>query len=342
MTTAPLLSVRDLHVHFSLRRGWLGRGHGAVRAVDGVSFSIAPGRSLGLVGESGSGKTTLARAVLRLIPPTSGRVQFAGRDLGGLGVAELRALRRDMQVVFQDPFGSLDPRMTVGDIIAEPLRAHGLARGRAAASRVAELLCGVGLRPEHSARYPREFSGGQRQRIAIARALATSPRLIICDEPVSALDVSVQSQIINLLSDLAGGDRSHLLISHNLAVVRQLCDEVAVLYLGRIVESGPADAIFENPCHPYTAALLGCVPRVAPPLGKLELPVLKGEPPSPTPPPRGCRFHPRCPLAEDRCRDDDPPLASRPGTRPGQSSACHFADRVGSMPRPPAERSDVA
>jgi len=329
MNAEPLLDVDDLRVVFKPRNRALLRSPPPVRAVDGISFAMQPGRTLGIVGESGSGKSTLARALLRLIPAESGRIRFDGCDFLALNAADLRRARRHIQVIFQDPFGSLDPQMTVGEIIAEPLRVHGIAAGPDANARVAELLQNVGLLPEYANRYPRQFSGGQRQRVAIARALATSPRLIICDEPVSALDVSVQSQIINLLSDLSRNSGiAYLFITHNFAVVRQIADDVAVMYLGRIVESGPTDAVFENPRHPYTAALLASVPPVDPAARHTPLRVLSGEPPSPSNPPAGCRFHPRCPLAEARCQTDDPRLEIRPGVRSNQLSACHFSDRV--------------
>jgi len=329
MTDDALLDVRDLRVSFAQRGHALFRRPPSVRAVDGISFAMRHGRTLGLVGESGSGKSTLARALLRLVPAASGQIRFDGHDLLALDAADMRRTRRHLQVIFQDPFGSLDPQMTVGEIVAEPLRVHGIVSGQDVASRVTELLQSVGLQPEHAQRYPRQFSGGQRQRVAIARALATSPRLIICDEPVSALDVSVQSQIINLLVDLSrSAGLTYLFITHNFAIVRQIADEVAVMYLGRIVEYGPTDAVFENPRHPYTAALLASVPLIDPGARHLPLRVLGGEPPSPASPPPGCRFHPRCLLAEGRCRTDDPRLEIRPGVRSNQLSACHFSDRV--------------
>ncbi len=326
--TPPLLSVDDLRVHIPLRGGAFGRSREVVRAVDGVSLRLNAGHALGIVGESGSGKTTLARAILRLVAVTSGRVEFAGRDVLALAGRDLRAWRREAQLIFQDPYGSLDPRMTVQAILAEPLRAHSLATSDELSNRVADLLQRVGLQPEHMRRLPRQFSGGQRQRIGIARALATNPRLLVCDEPVSALDVSVQSQIINLLADLRRQSGVALLfIAHNLPVIRQLCDRVAVMYLGRIVEEGPTEAIFENPRHPYTQALLATAPDPHQRRSDRWL-ALPGEPPSPIRPPAGCAFHPRCPFAEDRCRQERPECEEREGDRPGQMTACHFADRM--------------
>jgi len=328
MTQAPLLSVNDLRVHIPVRGSRLGRSREVVRAVDGVSFQLSAGHALGIVGESGSGKTTLARAILRLVAASSGGIEFAGRDLLRMPPGELRAWRREAQMVFQDPYGSLDSRMKVADIIAEPLRAHGLVRGGDPRPQVAELLERVGLQPDHMDRLPRQFSGGQRQRIGIARALATRPRLLVCDEPVSALDVSVQSQVINLLADLRrDAGLALLFIAHNLAVVRQLCDEVAVMYLGRIVEYGPADAVFNQPRHPYSQALLSAVPDAHPQRSRGWL-TLPGEPASPLAPPSGCAFHPRCPFTEERCREERPECVPRPGCSPGQLSACHLAERM--------------
>ncbi len=324
----PLLDVRDLAVHFALEDGWLGRRRRTVRAVDGVSFHLSAGETLGLVGESGSGKSTIARAILRLVSITSGRILFEGRDLAALPTAELRRVRRNLQVVFQDPVGSLDPRMTAGEIIAEPLDAHGIVPSEGRSARVAELLERVGLRPQHAGAYPRQFSGGQRQRIGIARALAVNPKLLICDEPVSALDVSVQSQIVNLLADLRDQrGLACLFIAHSLAVVRQLCDRVAVLYLGRIVEAGPADAVLTRPRHPYTRALLSAVPSLSPCGSPIPPPII-GEPPSPMSPPPGCGFHSRCPFADARCREEPPTLRVMPGTREDARVACHLAETL--------------
>jgi oligopeptide transport system ATP-binding protein len=292
----PLLEVRDLRTHFPIRKGVLSRTVGYVKAVDGVSFDVFPGKTLGLVGESGCGKTTVGRTILRLIPATGGTVRYKGQDFFGYRGEELRRLRRQMQIVFQDPVSSLNPRMTVGNIIGEPIEVHGIARGREKQEMVASLLHRVGLDPSYALRYPHEFSGGQRQRIGIARALALSPDFIVCDEPVSALDVSIQSQILNLLDDLQRERHiAYLFIAHNLAVVEHFSDEVAVMYLGRIVEKATARELYANPKMPYTVALLSAVPEPDPRPKKTRI-VLKGEVPSPSNPPTGCPFHPRCPL----------------------------------------------
>jgi oligopeptide transport system ATP-binding protein len=319
-----LLELRDVVKHFPVRDA-LGRRAGAVHAVDGVSLSVAEGEVLAIVGESGCGKSTLGRVILRLIEPDSGSVRFAGEDLASLSPAALRARRRDMQIIFQDPFGSLDPRMTVAQAIAEPLRLHRVVPRAEEAARVAELLRRVGLRPENAGRWPHEFSGGQRQRIAIARALASNPRLIIGDEPVSALDVSVQAQVINLLRDLIRDLRlTFVLVSHDLGVVRHVADRVAVMYLGRIVEEGPAEDVLGAPRHPYTRALVAAMPGA-----QTKTPPLEGDVPSPIAPPSGCRFHTRCAFAAERCRAETPRLEGV-----GHAVACHFAE---SLP-PPAER----
>ncbi len=290
----PLLQVRDLCTYFPVKRGLLRRTVGHLKAVDGVSFECRQGETLGLVGESGCGKSTVARTVLRLIPHTRGGVCFDGQDVLAADRAQMRALRRQLQVIFQDPVGSLNPRMTVGRIIGEPISVYKLARGRALADRVASLLERVGLSADYARRYPHEFSGGQRQRIGIARALALEPRFIVCDEPVSALDVSIQSQILNLLSDLQDDlGLSYLFIAHNLAVVEHFCDRVAVMYLGRIVETAQRDALYERPRHPYTQALLSAAPQPKPQRQRQRI-VLAGEVPSPINPPAGCSFHPRC------------------------------------------------
>ncbi|MBP7395286.1 MAG: ATP-binding cassette domain-containing protein, partial [Zoogloea sp.] len=300
----PLLAVEDLKVHFPIRRGILQRAVGAVRAVDGVSLQLLPGRTLALVGESGCGKTTAGKAMLQLIRPTAGRVQLDGLEITTRSTAELRPLRAKMQMVFQDPFASLNPRLRVGEIIAEGMRALGTADGDAS-TRVAELLEKVGLRAEMASRYPHEFSGGQRQRIAIARALAVKPQVLICDEPTSALDVSVQAQILNLLADLQRElQLAYLFITHNIAVVDYLAHDVAVMYLGRVVESGSAEEVLRRPRHPYTRALLAAVPRVDGVRG--DAPKLAGDMPSAANPPAGCHFHPRCPLADAGCRVDYP------------------------------------
>ncbi len=295
-TSAPLLEVRDLCTYFPIRRGVLSRTVGYVKAVDGVSFDVHAGKTLGLVGESGCGKTTVGRTILRLIPPSGGTVRFNGQDFFAPRGEELRKLRRKMQIVFQDPVSSLNPRMTIGNIIGEPIEVHKIAGGKAKTDLVASLLQRVGLDPTYAMRYPHEFSGGQRQRIGIARALALSPDFIVCDEPVSALDVSIQSQILNLLDDLQNERGiAYLFIAHNLAVVEHFSDEVAVMYLGRIVEKASAKELYRNPKHPYTQSLLSAVPEPDPRPRKQRI-VLSGEVPSPSNPPTGCAFHPRCPL----------------------------------------------
>ncbi len=323
--SGTLLAVVDLHTH--LRPA--GR-RGLVRAVDGVTLAVRTGQRFGLVGESGCGKSTLARTILRLVPATSGEVRFDHLDLLRLRPRALRAVRRELQIVFQDPSGSLNPRLTIETILGEPVRVHGLARSaREARDRCGALLERVGLSAGDLKRYPHEFSGGQRQRICIARALALDPRLIICDEPVSALDVSIQSQILNLLAELqAERGLTYLFISHNLAVVRCFCDEVAVMYLGRIVEQAPTAALFSRPAHPYTRALLAAVPQPDPRLRR-RLPVLSGEPPSPLAPPPGCALHPRCPFAEARCQQERPGLRELSGAA-GHFVACHLAETIGS------------
>ena len=307
--TPPLLEVTDLVKHYPVRSGILRRRAGIVHAVDGVSFSLGSGETLGLVGESGCGKSTVARSVLRLVEPTSGRIRLNGRDITHLGKSELRTHRRSMQIVFQDPFASLNPRMTAGDIVGEPLSVHGLASGRKQQARVAELFEQVGLRPDQMRNYPHQFSGGQRQRICIARALALGPSLIVCDEPVSALDVSIQAQVINLLIDLQRkNDFSYLFIAHDLAVVAHISHRVAVMYLGRIVEIADKTELFRNPRHPYTQALLASVPIADPKTRRLK-PLVDGDVPSPVNPPSGCAFHTRCRYAMDRCRIERPVLA---------------------------------
>jgi len=318
-----LLQVSDLKTHFPVKRGLLGRTVGHVKAVDGVSFAIRRGRTLGLVGESGCGKTTAGRTILRLIPATAGTVSFEGKSVFDLPPGELRQLRRHMQIIFQDPYGSLNPRMTVGGIIGEPLRVHGLARGRELEDRVAQLLEHVGLAPAYRNRYPHEFSGGQRQRIGIARALALEPRFIVCDEPVSALDVSIQAQILTLLERLqAELGLTYLFIAHDLAVVSHISDDVAVMYLGRIVEQSPADRLYAEPLHPYTKCLMSAIPRANPRQAKSRI-VPRGEVPSALNPPPGCPFHPRCPWALERC-PVEVPLLLPAANEPEHLVSCHL------------------
>jgi oligopeptide transport system ATP-binding protein len=320
-----LLEVRGLVKHFAVRGGLFGGKAGSVRAVDGVSFSLRRGETLGLVGESGCGKTTTGRCILQLERPTSGQVIFEGRDLGALSETELRPVRRRMQVIFQDPYASLNPRMTVGQILAEPLAVHRVVpERRARRERVRDLLSRVGLLPQHADRYPHQMSGGQRQRVGIARALAVEPSLIVCDEPVSALDVSIQAQIINLLEDLQSNlGLTYLFVAHDLAVVRHISDRVAVMYLGKIVEIADRRELYENPLHPYTKALLAAVPIPDPALeAERARSVLVGEVPSPLNPPSGCVFHPRCPIAIESCRVEVPPLRE---VLPGHWAACALA-----------------
>jgi len=318
-----LLSVRDLKKYFPIKKGLFSQVVGQVKAVDGVSFDLNQGEVLGLVGESGCGKTTTGRVILRLIEATAGEVWFEGKDVLAMGKTEMRHMRRQMQIVFQDPYSSLNPRLTVGSMIEEALAIHKLARGKAAKDRVAELLTLVGLSPAHARRYPHEFSGGQRQRIGVARALAVDPKLIIADEPVSALDVSIQAQILNLLDDLKRRlGLTYVFIAHDLAVVEHISDRVAVMYLGRIVELAPARALYAQPLHPYTRALMSAIP-VPEPSHKKDRIVLTGDVPSPARPPSGCPFHPRCYMAKERCKTDVPALRE---IHPGHFSACHYAE----------------
>jgi peptide/nickel transport system ATP-binding protein len=325
--SAPLLEVRGLKKHFPVRKGLLSRVVGQVKAVDGLDFTLERGQTLSLVGESGCGKTTAGRTMLRLLEPTAGQVLYRADptsealDLFNLPKKEMRALRPDLQIIFQDPYASLNPRITVGNAIAEPLLVHKIATGSEVEDRVAALLKRVGLRPDVANRFPHEFSGGQRQRVGIARALALSPKLIVCDEAVSALDVSIQAQVINLLKDLQDElGISYLFIAHDLSVVKYISDALAVMYLGRIVESGSADQIFNDPQHPYTRALLSAIPHADPKKRKKRIP-LTGEIPSPIHPPSGCHFHTRCSLVEDRCRRDWPETVALGG---GHQAACHL------------------
>ena len=318
---APVIEVVGLEKHFPLKKGVLSRAAGYVYAVDGVSFSIAKGETLGLVGKSGCGKSTVARTVLRLIEPTAGTIRLNGHDITRLGKAALRPHRRQMQIIFQDPFSSLNPRMSAGDIVGEPLQVHGIAHGSEKDERVAALFDQVGLRRQQMRSFPHEFSGGQRQRICIARALALNPQLIVGDEPVSALDVSIQAQVINLMMDLQREKNlSYLFIAHDLAVVEHISHRIAVMYLGRIVEYTDKETLFTNPLHPYTEALLSAVP-VPNPRVKRKKHLLQGDVPSPVNPPPGCTFHTRCPYAEARCKIEIPALRE---VAPGHKVACHL------------------
>jgi len=318
--SAPaVIEVADLKKHYPVRRGLLRRAVGQVYAVDGVSFAVAEGETLGLVGESGCGKSTVARTVLRLIEPTGGSIRLGGRDITHLPKAELRPYRREMQIIFQDPFSSLNPRMSAGDIVAEPLRVHGVSKPERR-ERVAALFAQVGLRPAQMRSFPHEFSGGQRQRICIARALALEPKLIVADEPVSALDVSIQAQVINLMMDLQQRKRlSYIFIAHDLAVVEHISRRIAVMYLGKIVELAEKQELFLHPLHPYTEALLSAVPVPNPRLKRTKR-LIPGDVPSPMNPPPGCAFHTRCPYAEARCRSEAPRLRE---LAPGHWASCH-------------------
>jgi oligopeptide transport system ATP-binding protein len=328
VNNGALLEAKDLYKYFPIYAGLMSRHVADVRAVDGVSFTIEEGETLGLVGESGSGKTTIGRLLLRLLPATKGRILFENQDVFAMKRGEVRRLRRSMQIIFQDPFASLNPRMTVGDIIGEPLRIHGLASGKEIDVQVRELLELVGLRPYHANRYPHEFSGGQRQRVGVARALAVHPKFIVCDEPVSALDVSIQAQVINLLEDLQAKFKlTYLFIAHDLSVVRHISSRVAVMYVGKIVELADREALYQNPLHPYTQALLSAIPIPDPALEKRRKRiVLTGDIPSPVNPPSGCRFHTRCPVAFDRCVVEEPPLREYAA---GHFAACHWVEEHG-------------
>ena len=332
-----LLRVEGLVKHFPVRAGVFRHTVGHVRAVDGVDLAVLPGETLGIVGESGCGKTTLGRAVLKLVEPTSGTIVFAGRDITGFSRRQMRPVRRDLQIVFQSPYASLNPRMTVREIVAEPLRIHGLYHRHTGRERVEHLLRLVGLSPEHANRFPHEFSGGQRQRIGIARALSLEPRMVVLDEPVAALDVSIQAQVINLLARLkAELGLTYLFIAHDLSVVRHVSDRVAVMYLGKIVELGTRRQIYSAPMHPYSQALLSSVPIESPRRrGTRHRIVLQGDVPSPTDPPSGCRFRTRCWKAQQICAEEEPALVPRAGG--GQPVACHFAealDPLGAEPVP--------
>jgi peptide/nickel transport system ATP-binding protein len=325
-----LLEVKDLKKHFPIKRGFLSRTVGHVKAVDGVSFYVREGETLGLVGESGSGKTTTGRMIVRAHDPTFGEVWFADRDMGRINIAslqrqQLKQLRRNVQMIFQDPYSSLNPRMTLLQILGEPLMLHNIARGKALTTRVGELLEIVGLRPQYMNRYPHAFSGGQRQRIGIARALALHPQLVVCDEPVSALDVSVQAQILNLLQDLQKQfGLTYLFVAHDLSVVEHISDRVAVMYVGKLAESAPTPELFANPRHPYTEALLSAVPKPDP-RARTEPMVLPGEVADPANPPSGCYFHPRCRYKIDRCVSETPLLRE---LAPGHFASCHRSEEL--------------
>jgi peptide/nickel transport system ATP-binding protein len=327
---APLLEVKDLKKHFPIQRGLLRRTVGQVRAVDGVSFTIGKGQTYGLVGESGSGKTTTGRMLMRAIEPTAGEIWFQDSGLGRVNVADLdtgklRQIRRNMKIIYQDPYSSLNPRMTVLQVVGEHLLVNKLMRGKELEGRVAELLQLVGLRPEYMHRYPHAFSGGQRQRLAIARALSMQPQLIVCDEPVSALDVSVQAQILKLLHSLQQQfGLSYLFVAHDLSVVENVSNRVSVMYVGKIVETASTKELYRRPLHPYTEALLSAVPRPDPKAKKKRI-ILQGEAPSPANPPAGCHFHPRCPYVQDVCKVDAPPLRE---VKPNHFAACHFSEEL--------------
>ncbi|TDX59040.1 ABC transporter ATP-binding protein [Orenia marismortui] len=320
-----ILKVRNLKKHFPIKGGIFGKVVNSVKAVDGLNFEVKRGETLGLVGESGCGKSTTGRLLLRLLEATEGEVIFEGKNIYDLNKKEMRSLRREMQMIFQDPYASLNPRMTIGEIIAEPMKIHKIATGKEAKRKVKDLLERVGLQPNYASRYPHEFSGGQRQRIGIARALAVDPKIIVCDEPVSALDVSVQAQVVNLMQDLQKElGLTYIFIAHDLSVVRHISDRVAVMYLGRMVELSSKDELYNNPKHPYTKALLSAIP-IPDPEQKREKIILEGDVPSPINPPSGCPFHTRCPFATDKCKTEVPQFEEKDD---GHFAACHYADEI--------------
>lgn len=319
-----LVKISNLKKHFAIKSGFFNREVGSIKALDGIDLEVQEGETLGLVGESGCGKSTLGRVLLNLLKASSGKVEFMGRDMQGLSEAQMKEMRKNIQIVFQNPYASLDPRMTIRDILSEPFQVHGIASGAELNKKVDELISLVGLSMAMLDRYPHEFSGGQRQRIGIARALALRPKLIVADEPVSALDVSVQAQILNLLLNLKKEfNLTYLFIAHNLDVVRYISDRVAVMYLGRVVEIGDCQAVYNKPLHPYSKALISAAPVPDPEYAQSDRIILSGDLPSPANPPSGCRFHTRCPMAQDKCKVDDPVLRE---IEPGHFSACHFAE----------------
>ncbi|MGW1123112.1 ABC transporter ATP-binding protein, partial [Streptomyces tanashiensis] len=335
----PLLKVNGLKKHFPIKKGLLQRQTGAVKAVDGLDFEVYPGETLGVVGESGCGKSTMGRLITRLLEPTDGTVEFQGTDISHLGVSGMRPLRRDIQMIFQDPYGSLNPRHTVGTIVSAPFKLQGVEPEGGVKKEVQRLLGLVGLNPEHYNRYPHEFSGGQRQRIGIARALALKPKLVVADEPVSALDVSIQAQVVNLLDDLQQElGLTYVIIAHDLSVIRHVSDRIAVMYLGKIVELADRKSLYESPMHPYTRALMSAVPIPDPRRrgAKSDRILLKGDVPSPIAPPPGCRFHTRCWKATDLCKTQEPPLLE---LRPGQRVACHHPENAEGVTIPAARES---